>query len=240
MDFKTFKTEFKKIKKLGFVKTTKKVNRNGGQGNTLEDLLGISENNISAPDLGDIELKTTNISDGSVASRLISLFTFNNKVWKIDQLEAIEKYGSLNKDGRMGMYYTLTTKPNSQGLFIWLEEVDRIQVRNIDGTILLDYPVMSVVDKFNNKLEKLILVYSEREERDGVYYYRYTRGKYFYGGTNKEIIMQFLKENRLTIDLRLHPKTNSITGDVASRNHGTGFRIKEKDIVDLYEMSEEL
>jgi hypothetical protein len=37
----------------------------GNQGNTLEGLFGVSENNLKLPDLGDIELKTQKIETGS-------------------------------------------------------------------------------------------------------------------------------------------------------------------------------
>src|SRR5687768_10766543 len=42
----------------------------GNQGNTLEDLLGIPENNLSIPDMGVYELKTRKIETAS----LITLF----------------------------------------------------------------------------------------------------------------------------------------------------------------------
>lgn len=38
----------------------------GNGGNTLEDLLGIKENNLSLPDFGDIELKTQEFETGSL------------------------------------------------------------------------------------------------------------------------------------------------------------------------------
>lgn len=42
----------------------------GNQGNTLEDLLGVEENNLSIPDYGQYELKTQKAETGS----LITLF----------------------------------------------------------------------------------------------------------------------------------------------------------------------
>jgi hypothetical protein len=97
-------SKLKKISTKGYIQILFPRNKNGGAGNTLEKLLEIKENNISLPDLGKIELKTINITN---RNGLISLFNFNNKVWKMAQLEAIEKYGSCNKDGRMGLYYIL-------------------------------------------------------------------------------------------------------------------------------------
>ena len=48
------------------------------------------------PDLQGIELK----AHRSQTNNLITLFTFNRKVWVIPPLEAIKKYGSYDKNGR--------------------------------------------------------------------------------------------------------------------------------------------
>ena len=40
----------------------------GNQGNTLEDLLGVPENNLSIPDFGIFELKTQRVESGSRVS----------------------------------------------------------------------------------------------------------------------------------------------------------------------------
>lgn len=50
-----------KIKKMGYVKSLRKGPT--GIGYTLETLLGIAENNISSPDLKEIELKAKRESD---------------------------------------------------------------------------------------------------------------------------------------------------------------------------------
>jgi len=49
-------------------------------------LLGIAENNDAHPDIEGAELKAhrTNVNS------LITLFTFNNKVWKMPPLEAVK------------------------------------------------------------------------------------------------------------------------------------------------------
>ncbi|MCA6070699.1 MAG: MvaI/BcnI family restriction endonuclease, partial [Endomicrobium sp.] len=75
----------KQIKKMGFIPTK----RNGatGIGYTLETLLGVTENNIANPDIEGTELKAYR----SKANSLITLFTFNNKAWKMPPLEAVKK-----------------------------------------------------------------------------------------------------------------------------------------------------
>ncbi len=110
MKIEKFAVEFQKIKEKGFIPSFRKGPT--GVGFTLEKELGISENNIALPDLQGAELK----AHRSQGNSLITLFTFNKKVWQIPPLEAIKKYGSKDKNGRLGLYYTMSLKPNSAGL----------------------------------------------------------------------------------------------------------------------------
>ena len=63
-----FIREYTKIKTMGWVKT----HRSGptGIGKTLEDLLGIVENNIDGPDFGDYELKSCRLNSNSMLTIL--------------------------------------------------------------------------------------------------------------------------------------------------------------------------
>ena len=64
-----FISQFRKVKELGWITT----HRSGptGIGKTLEDLLGIDENNFDLPDFGETELKSFRIDTNS----LLTLFT---------------------------------------------------------------------------------------------------------------------------------------------------------------------
>lgn len=112
MTLEEFKNKFTEIKDRGFIPTTRRGPT--GVGHTLETHLGIFENNIAHPDIEGAELKAHRIK----GNNLITLFTFNNKVWKMPPLEAVKKYGSVDKYGRQGLYYTMSLKPNSVGLFL--------------------------------------------------------------------------------------------------------------------------
>jgi MvaI/BcnI restriction endonuclease family len=61
--------ELKKIRDLGFVPNARHGNH-GGIGNTLEDLLGIEENNLPIPNAAEWELKTQRLNTSS----LLTLF----------------------------------------------------------------------------------------------------------------------------------------------------------------------
>jgi len=107
-----FQKRFQKLKDKGFIPTTRKGTT--GVGHTLETALGLTENNIAAPDIDKIEIK----AHRDKAQNLITLFTFNKSAWQMPPLEAIKKYGSKDKNGRLGMYYTMSQTPNSAGLFL--------------------------------------------------------------------------------------------------------------------------
>ena len=64
-----FIREYTKIKDMGWIKT----HRSGptGIGKTLEDLLGIPENNLDQPDFGEYELKSCRINSQS----MLTMFT---------------------------------------------------------------------------------------------------------------------------------------------------------------------
>ena len=51
-----FIENFKRVKDLGFVQSHR--SHNTGIGKTLEDLMGIEENNLEEPDFGNIEIKS--------------------------------------------------------------------------------------------------------------------------------------------------------------------------------------
>jgi len=70
MTLQQLRKKLKQIKKMNFVKTHRKGDT--GIGKTLEDLLGIEENNIPLPDIGEVaELK----SYRKEAKSMMTLFT---------------------------------------------------------------------------------------------------------------------------------------------------------------------
>lgn len=185
--------------------------------------MGIKENNIAVPDLGFAELK----SHRENHTGLVTLFTFNRKAWKMKPLLAIEKYGSYNKDNRKGMYYTITQKPNSAGLFLTCND-DTIQVQHISGEIILQWTMDSVVEKFSQKMKNVILVSAKVELREGREYFYYYRARLLKGDMDKQgLINAFISED-FVIDLRLHDRITM------ARNHGTGFRVKENKLINLF------
>lgn len=221
-----FSKRFEKIKEMGFVPSLRRGPT--GIGYTLETLLGIEENNDASPDIEGAELKAHRVN----SQNLITLFTFNNKAWKMPPLEAVKKYGSLDRDGRQGLYYTMSLKPNSAGLFLFIEK-NSISVRHISGTVVVEWFLEDLTSRFMQKLPSLILVTAFTELRDGKEYFHFQRAQLMKDTTPDLLRNQFESENIL-VDLRLHDK-----GTMA-RNHGTGFRVYENNLPQLFRMVKDL
>jgi hypothetical protein len=198
--------------------------RNGptGIGHTLETQLGLEENNIALPDIHEVEIKAHRTN----SNNMITLFTFNRKVWEMPPLEAVKKYGSLDRNGRKGLYYTMSLKPNSAGLFLNVTDTD-ISVRHISGKIIAVWGLQKLTEQFIQKMPALLLVSAFTEERDGKEYFHFSRAQLM-KGTSPELLADQFKAENILVDLRLHDK-----GTMA-RNHGTGFRTYENKLPHLF------
>jgi hypothetical protein len=182
MNLKEFKKEFDKLKKKGWVESLRRGPT--GVGHTLEQLVGLEENNIALPDLGEIELKAHRANSSS----MITLFTFNRKAWRMKPLDAVKKYGTPDKNGRLGLYFTMSRTPNSSGLFLHIDD-ECISVRHISGELITEWRLDQLADQFIKKLPALILVSAISEERAGKEWFKYTRAQLF-TGTNAEILKE--------------------------------------------------
>ena len=226
MNLDKFKQEFQKLKNKGFVPSLR--NGSTGIGYTFEKLLGLKENNLALPDIENIEIKAHRDNSNS----LITLFTFNNKVWQISPLEAIKKYGSYDQNGRLGMYYTMSLTPNSTGLFLIVNS-QTISVQHTSGEIRATWQLCQFAERFKQKIPALLLVSAHTEERDGKEYFHFYRVQLM-RETSDQLLAELFKTGNLLVDLRLHDKGTS------ARNHGTGFRIYEDKLPLLFQKIEDI
>jgi len=195
MNLEEFKQKFNELKVKGFVPSTRRGPT--GIGHTLETYLGIDENNIALPDIEEVEIKAHR---GSV-NNMITLFTFNRKAWKIPPLEAIKKYGSFDKNARQGLYYTMSLKPNSAGLFLYVTN-DDVSVRHISGEVVAVWNIRILANRFIQKIPAMLFVSAFMEERDGREYFYFYRAQLMKGTSAELLSNQFRAENIL-VDLRL-------------------------------------
>ncbi len=215
-----FKHVFTEIKQSGFIKTKRRGPT--GVGHTLQELLNLEEDNIALPDFHDAELKAHRIGSSS----MITLFTFNRKAWKMKPLTAIKKYGTPDKNGRLGLYFTMSLTPNSHGLFLHTDP-KAISVRHISGAIIAEWQLDDLQNQFNKKFPAMVLVSAFCEERAGVEWFHYCRARLL-TGTSTDTLLNQIRSGNVLVDLRLHDKGTS------ARNHGTGFRAYEDKLPLLF------
>lgn len=227
MTLEEVRERLSEIKKRGYVRTLRRGPT--GIGYTLETLLEIEENNISTPDLGEIELKTRR----KTSRALITLFTFNEGFWKMDELEAIKKYGKTYKNGRMSLYSTVKVKPNKRSLFLSFGGTF-ISLRSTDGSIIAEWKVDEIEEKFNSKVKNLLLVKAKVKKEENVECFLYNEARLFSVDMTKSILRDQFECGKLCIDLRLHD------GGTSARNHGTGLRTTEKNLENLYQNIQEI
>lgn len=220
MNIDEFKIKFSEVKSKGYIPSIRRGPT--GVGHTFEYHMGLEENNLALPDIDDVEIK----SHRANSNNLITLFTFNHKAWIMNPLEAVRRYGSFDRNGRQGLYYTMSQRPNSAGLFLFIDDTS-IAVRHIDGTIVVCWQLASLAERFKQKIPALLFVNALTEERDGKEYFHYNRVQLM-KGTSPELLASQFREEHIVVDLRLHDK-----GTMA-RNHGTGFRAYEANLPLLF------
>ena len=109
-------TKFLQIKEKGFVPNTRPNNQDGGIGNTLEDLLGIQENNLTQADFKDIEIKsqrhrTSPYSPKHPHTQNVPIITYAKPLAKYDKKNTpIKKYSTHPYSPIAHLPYTTNTK----------------------------------------------------------------------------------------------------------------------------------
>lgn len=227
MRLKEVENKLRKIKNMGFVESLRKGST--GIGYTFETLFGVKENNIPIPDVGGrVEIKTIRKD----AQSLITLFTFNRGVWHMKQKYLIQKYGYIDEKRRYALKNTVFyRKPIPQGLYLDVNE-DENTIHLIDKNtqnIIATWDVYNIVGTFMTKLSRLLIVMADRKIEGGKEYFHYNESYLLTDPSSRGFIKAF-KNSLIGIDLRMHLKESG-----AVRNRGTAFRIKEKDLIELYE-----
>lgn len=243
--------KFNDIRNRGWVKNLRPGNA-GGVGNTLEDLLGIQENNLPIPNSAEWELKCQRSSTSSLTT-LFHMEPFPRTLRFVPQIFLL-KYGWHHQEaGRkyskkeMSFRQTIGGKSRSDRGFkicidrekekicvsfdpnfisdrhkIWLQEVDK----RVGLKELNPQPYWGFNDLFHKAGTKLINCFYVKAEVKRINNFEY----YYY----KDILMleKFSFNNFL-----LALENNDILVDFDARtghNHGTKFRLRQNKIQNLY------
>lgn len=232
MQLKELIKRLDKLKASGFLETSRRGPT--GIGHLLEKELGLDETNIAIPDIGGrVELKATRRNVNS----LITLFTFNRGVWKVKQKDLINKYGYRDDQGRQALYNIVSNKTaNTQGFYMVSDPVKHLIIlKNKDEKEnIAEWSTYVVAGKFMTKLDRLLLILADNKLENDIEFFHFNEA-YLLENPTPEKFLEAFEKSELMIDLRMHLKE---AGGV--RNHGTGFRISEKNLMFLYAKKRQL
>lgn len=224
-----FIREYSKIKEMGWVKT----HRSGptGIGKTLEDLLGIPENNIDGPDFGNYELKSCRLNSNSMltiftktpqpkgaASTLRLTFGYSSDAYDNDEKVlhstlSADRYVSIADTG-----HKLKIECSDSKISIVAEDKKEYA-----------YWTRDELRKAFEKKYKNKFVYAKAESKGAGANEQFNFVEaYEVSGFNYDAFVSLLEQGKIFIDLRIGqyhagPKKGR------THDHGTGFRIREND-----------
>lgn len=244
--------KLKEISAMGFILNTRKGNV-GGIGNTLEDLLGITENNLPIPNAAEWELKTQRLNSTS----LVTLFHSEPSPRAIRFVPQVllPKYGWAHQQdgkkyskGEMSYRQTIHGSSRSDRGFkvvvdrgeckilisfdaksvdprhkIWLNSVKK----RVGFGELNPQPYWGFDDleyKAGTKLLNAFYVQAEVKIERKKEYYHYTKVRMLQK-FNFENFLKALEEGKILVDF------DARTG----HNHGTKFRMRQDCLPTLYE-----
>ena len=222
----------KKIKKMGFIKTHRA--NDTGIGKTLEDLLGITENNLRLPDAGDIELKTKRVESKS----MLTLATKSPEPRGINRV-LFEKYKYIDDEGCYNLHSTVYgSKYNPQGFKISLKD-SKLILENKQN-IECYYPISIFQDVLVSKSNKILFVFAETKgKRKTINEQFHFIEAYLLSDLNIDKFQKAVKLDKLKVDIRIGAyRSGKNKGKY--HDHGTGFRINKRDFLLLFDHYKQL
>jgi len=244
--------KLQEIRHIGWIKGARSGNV-GSVGNTIEDLLGIEENNLPIPNAAEWELKCQRIKTSSLttlfhiepsptALKFVPAILLPNYGWP--HKEAGNKYSinemsfrqTISTKGRSDRGFTVVVDETEQKILVsfdarevaskhsdWLSQV----TSKIGDGELNPQPYWGFDDlyhKAGTKLHNCFFVGALHKKIDGVEYFNYTK-ILMLKKFSKERFIKAISDGDILIDF------DARTG----HNHGTKFRFRNSKLPELYE-----
>ena len=248
------RTEFKRIKSLGYIKNVKSDTNDGGAGNTFEYHLGVVENNLTNPDFAGFEIKTKKTFTHSA----ISLFTKKPSSKEYGDNYMREQFGipdkrySKIKCFRTSIYanrysevygkYKIKLGVNRKQRKLYFEVYD-LNEKLIDKNVFWTF---DSIQKGSKKLNNLIIINANKKKIDGKDHFNYTDAKVLINYKSFDNLISLIEEGVIRYDNRLGvygPDTKTKDGRSLAgtpHNHGGGLRVMPSLIDKLFDTSLDL
>jgi len=210
--------KLKAIKEMGYVKTHQAGTV--GVGRTLEDLLGIAENNIPGPNAAMIELKSARKNSSS----MLTLFTKSPLPRKANSY-LLKEYGyrTLSDSQTLELHTTVNAQrynvlKDEPGFKIDIED-DRLKLITTDNRILGYWDKDALKKSFERKLPKLLYVKADAKDSGPEEQFWFNEA-YLLSGFNFDNFLDLLQQGVIRVDIRIGQYP-----DGRSHDHGTAFRV---------------
>ena len=212
------------VKRLKVIKAAEyiKTHRTGttGIGKTLEDLLGIIENNFSGPNGVKTELKSARKNTSS----MLTLFTKSPLPERANSV-LLERFGYETRrgNGRKELHTTVNAIEYNQlkgkpGFKVNIDE-ERVNLVTVDKEIVGYWDKETLKNSFERKLPKILYVKADSRGK-GCYEEFWFNEAWLLSGFDFENFVRLLKESVVLVDIRIGQYPNGRPHD-----HGTGFRV---------------
>ncbi|MEO0128500.1 MAG: MvaI/BcnI family restriction endonuclease [candidate division WOR-3 bacterium] len=210
--------KLREIKEIGYIKTHRAGNT--GIGKTLEDLLGIKENNIPGPNAKVIELKSARKN----ATSMLTLFT-KSPLPKGANRVLLERFGYYSeKNAKTKRLETTVNAINfnnlkgKKGFKITIEN-ERINIITPKNEIVGYWDRDTLKNTFEKKMPYLLYVKADTKGTGKEEQFWFNEA-WLLSGFSFENFVKLLKEGIILIDIRIGQYPDGRTHD-----HGTGFRV---------------
>ena len=208
------KAALKELYKKGWVKSNRI--HNTGIGKTLEDYLGITENNIALPDFGVMELKSQRAGTMS----MMTLFT--KKPEGITNAEILKRFGYPDPEypNHKILHQTINSgRKNARGFHCKIDEKEGklliLRNRIVLGYYKLDFLRQKAAEKIGNGL---IFVFADCKKENGAELFHYKEAWLL----NDLDPKQFLALSKYDIRLGVY-RSGKNAGKL--HDHGSAFRL---------------
>lgn len=220
-----FIREYTIIKSSGWIKTHRAGST--GIGKTLEDLLGIPENNLDEPDFGEYELKSCRINSKS----MLTMLTKAPQPAKANSY-LCQKYGYIKSNRNSDK--KILHEPLYATKFVNIADTGRSLKVVYDETKISIASDLEVENVYWDR-ETLREAFDKKYKGQFVYAKAENRGKgkneefwfkeaYIVSGFSYDSMIKLLEQGKICVDVRIGQYPNGKTHD-----HGTGFRISAGD-----------
>ncbi len=205
-----------------------------GIGKTLEDLLGIKENNFPGPNGEKVELKSIRKNSSS----MISLFTKTpSPSQSIKELLKDYGYPSRNEPDKNVLHVDLYGNRFTEIKGVPSLKIDvtpeRVDIMNIQGKEYGGWSYEVLRSSFEAKMYRVLLVKADSRGNRENEEFNYNEA-WVLMGFSFERFIRLIEQGIVKVELRLglYPEGHRQAGQ--PHDHGTGFRVLERNLEDCF------